>query len=140
MLASDSGEHTPVGLDSIISTAELGRRRTRAPNHVAENDALIALAEKMASSPNKILQKLAETALNLCHAQTCGISLLESDGVDFCWPALTGVWASHVGAACRAGSVPAARSSTATPHNLCLTPNGTSPTSRRSPRGLKRYC
>ena len=101
MLASDSGEHTPVGLDSIISTAELGRRRTRAPNHVAENDALIALAEKMASSPNKILQKLAETALNLCHAQTCGISLLESDGVDFYWPALTGVWASHVG-----GSMP----------------------------------
>src|ERR1700733_2642730 len=101
MLASDSENQTTASLESIILTAELRGRRTRAPNHVAENDALIALAEKMASSPNKILQKLAETALNLCHAQTCGISLLESDGVDFCWPALTGVWASHVG-----GSMP----------------------------------
>ncbi len=39
-------------------------------------------------------------------------------------------------AACHAGSVLAAPSSTATPHNLCPTLNGTSPTSRRSPRGV----
>ncbi len=97
MLASNFENPTTVGLESIISTAQLGGRRSRAPNHVAENDALIALAEKMATSPNDILQKLAETALNLCHAQTCGISLLESDGERFYWPALAGVWASHVG-------------------------------------------
>ena len=103
MLASDSEKQTTASLESIISTAELRKRQTRAPNHVAENDALIALAEKMASSPNDILQKLAETALTLCHAQTCGISLLGSDGVEFYWPALTGVWASHVG-----GSMPRA--------------------------------
>jgi signal transduction histidine kinase len=103
MLASNAENPTTVGLESIISTAQLSRRRTRAPNHVAENDALIALAEKMATSPHDILQKLAETALNLCHAQTCGISLLDSDGVEFYWPALTGVWASHVG-----GSMPRA--------------------------------
>ena len=83
MLTSDSENQTTASLESIISTAELSGRRTRAPNHVAENDALIALAEKMATSPNDILQKLAETALNLCHAQTCGISLLDSDGVRF---------------------------------------------------------
>ncbi|MGA8429885.1 MAG: GAF domain-containing sensor histidine kinase [Candidatus Sulfotelmatobacter sp.] len=97
MLASNSENPTTVGLESIISTAQLSGRRTRAPNHVAENDALIALAEKMATSPNDILQKLAETALQLCHAQTCGISLLDSYGVRFYWPALAGVWASHVG-------------------------------------------
>ena len=97
MLASNSESPTTVGLESIISTAQLSGRRTRAPNHVVENDALIALAEKMATSPNDILQKLAETALKLCHAQTCGISLLESDGARFYWPALAGVWASHVG-------------------------------------------
>jgi len=101
VLTSDSENQTTVNLESIISTAELRRRSTRAPNHVAENDALIALAEKMAASPNDVLQKLAETALNLCHAQTCGISLLGSDGAHFYWPALTGIWASHVG-----GSMP----------------------------------
>jgi hypothetical protein len=88
---------TAVSLDSVISTAELHRRPTRAPNHVAENDALIALAEKMATSPNEVLQKLAETALTLCHAQTCGISLLGSDGEHFYWPAIAGQWAPHVG-------------------------------------------
>lgn len=86
-----------VGLDSVISTPMLTARPTRAPDHVAENDALIALAEKMATSPNDVLQKLAETALALCHAQTAGVSLLESDGERFYWPALAGVWASHVG-------------------------------------------
>lgn len=101
MLTSDSEKQATVNLESIISTAELRARPTRAPNHVAENHALIALAEKMATSPNDILQKLAETALNLCHAQTCGISLLGSDGAHFYWPALTGIWASHVG-----GSMP----------------------------------
>ena len=101
MLTSDSEKQATVNLESIISTAELRARPTRAPNHVAENRALIALAEKMATSPNDILQKLAETALNLCHAQTCGISLLGSDGAHFYWPALTGIWASHVG-----GSMP----------------------------------
>ncbi|HEY1465014.1 MAG TPA: GAF domain-containing sensor histidine kinase [Terriglobales bacterium] len=101
MLASSSENHAPVGLDSIISTLMLSGRRTRAPNHVAENDALIALAEKLATSPDGILQMLAERALNLCQAQTCGISLLGTDGTHFYWPALTGVWASHVG-----GSMP----------------------------------
>jgi signal transduction histidine kinase len=101
MLAGDFENQATASLESIISTVELSGRQTRAPNHVAENDALIALAEKMATSPNDILQKLAETALSLCHAQTCGISLLGSDGAHFYWPALAGVWASHVG-----GSMP----------------------------------
>jgi signal transduction histidine kinase len=35
--------------------------------------------------------------LGLCHAQTAGVSLLQSDGERFYWPALAGVWASHVG-------------------------------------------
>ena len=89
--------HPAVGLDSIILTPVLSARPTRAPNHVAENDALMALAEKLATSPNEVLQKLAETALALCQAQTAGISLLQSDGERFYWPALAGVWASHVG-------------------------------------------
>ena len=97
MLANNSENPITVGLESIISTTLLSRRRTRSPNHVAENDALIALAEKMATSPDDILQKLTETALSLCHAQTCGISPLEPDGKRFYWPALAGVWASHVG-------------------------------------------
>jgi hypothetical protein len=42
MAGKDSDNQATFGLESIISTAELSGRRTRAPNHVGENDALIA--------------------------------------------------------------------------------------------------
>src|SRR3954452_23670472 len=86
-----------VGLDSVIITPELHDRPSRPPEYEAENRALVALAGELATSPNTILQRLADTALTLCRAQTAGVSLLESDGMHFHWPAITGVWAAHVG-------------------------------------------
>jgi hypothetical protein len=54
----------PADLDSIIiSTAELGRRSSRPPDHAAERQALLALARELAISPRGTLQKLAETPL-----------------------------------------------------------------------------
>lgn len=52
----------------------------------------------MADSPQSILQKLVEIALQLCHADTAGISLLENDGGDqvFRWEAVAGVLSDHV--------------------------------------------
>ena len=84
-------------LQSVLSTAELGKRPSRAPDYAAESHALIALAEQLATSPAGILQKLAETALTLCGAQSAGISLLEADGRRFHWPAIAGQWAQHLG-------------------------------------------
>ena len=89
--------HDIIDLESVIITAELSRRPSRAPDYEGENHALIALAQEMASSPNGILQKLVETALSLCRAHSAGISLLEEDGKNFHWPAIAGQWASHVG-------------------------------------------
>jgi hypothetical protein len=64
-------------LRSMLSTAELSRRPSRPPDHAAEGEALIELARVMATSPDAILQKLAETALTLCRAHSAGLSLLE---------------------------------------------------------------
>jgi PAS domain S-box-containing protein len=60
---------------------------------------LIALAQEMARSPEGILQRLAEAALNLCRADSAGLSLLEADDQrrNFHWRAIAGQWASHVG-------------------------------------------
>lgn len=77
--------------------AELSNRPSRAPDFAVECFALIALAEQLAASPTRILQKLAETALTLCGAQTAGISLLQADGKRFYWPAIAGQWAEHLG-------------------------------------------
>jgi PAS domain S-box-containing protein len=84
-------------LRSVISTAELSKRASRSPDYAAECRALIALAEQLAASPDGILQKLAETALMLCNAQSAGVSLLEPDGKHFYWPAVSGEWAQKVG-------------------------------------------
>jgi len=83
---------------SMASTAELIQRPSRPPDYAAENQALIALAREMATSPEGILQALADTALKLCHAHSAGLSILE-DGdqkKNFHWRAISGQWAPHV--------------------------------------------
>jgi PAS domain S-box-containing protein len=88
----------PADLDSIIiSTAELGRRSSRSPDHAAESQAVLALARELATSPKGILQKLAETALSLCRAQSACVSLLDDTRKNVYWPAVAGQWACYQG-------------------------------------------
>jgi hypothetical protein len=52
-------------LESVISTAKLRRRPSRAPRDAAENRAaLVALAQAMTVSPSDILQKLVANRLD----------------------------------------------------------------------------
>ena len=85
-------------LESVLSTDELSRRPSRAPDYQAENQALIALTQELANSPSRILQKLVDTALELCRAHSAGISLLEEEAGRkiFRWHAVAGQWAPHV--------------------------------------------
>ena len=84
---------SPFGLEDIIINSELLNRPSRVPNYEAENQALMALAQTLVDAPDKIPQRLAETALQLCRADTAGISLLEQQdgGEVFRWEAVTGV-------------------------------------------------
>jgi signal transduction histidine kinase len=87
-------------LDDVLITDDLSGRAPRPPDYEAENRALVQLARGMVDSPQNILQMLAETALDLCNAQTAGISLLEvSDSGEqiFCWRALAGANRSQLG-------------------------------------------
>jgi PAS domain S-box-containing protein len=85
-------------LRSMLSTDELRRRPSRPPDHAAENQALIALAREMATSPEGILQRLADTALSLCRAHSAGLSLLEDGDQknNFHWRAIAGEWTPHL--------------------------------------------
>ena len=83
---------------SMLSTAELSQRPSRLPNYEAENRALIGLMREVASAPEGILQKLVDTALTLCRAQSAGLSILEEGDqkTNFHWRAIAGQWSSHV--------------------------------------------
>jgi PAS domain S-box-containing protein len=78
----------------MLSVDELNRRPTRDPDYQAESRALVALANEMAISPDRILHKLAETALELCGAHSAGLSLLEETDQKrrFHWRVIVGAW------------------------------------------------
>jgi PAS domain S-box-containing protein len=90
--------HAPVALESILCTEELDRRPSRPPDYEKENRALISLVQGMVHSPNDILQTLADAIYDTLNCGSAGVSLLTSDGgTRFYWPAISGLWKSHVG-------------------------------------------
>jgi signal transduction histidine kinase/CheY-like chemotaxis protein len=78
--------------EEVDVRAELNTRPYRPPNYEAEHRALAVLAKEMAENPRNMLQKLVEMAVELCRADTAGISILEGDV--FRWESLAGVFAS----------------------------------------------
>lgn len=81
-------------LEGVIATRELERRKPRVCDSSAEAQAFDHLKIALAGSPRAVLQKLSEVMLDLCHAQSAGVSILEeSDGRRvFRWHAVAGAW------------------------------------------------
>ena len=90
-------EEVEASLNRIVLTEELQSRPRRAPDYSVENRALVNLAQQMVGSPVGILEKLAQTAMNLCQADSAGISLLDAEQNSFYWPAIVGKLAPHLG-------------------------------------------
>jgi hypothetical protein len=84
-----------VALEDILITAELTRRRSRAPDDASANRALVTLARDMAVNPRNLPQLLVGMAIDVCRADTAGISVLkaDADGEYLAWEALSGVYA-----------------------------------------------
>ncbi|HEY7789706.1 MAG TPA: ATP-binding protein [Vicinamibacterales bacterium] len=82
---------------SAIAADELAGRRSRPADHAAESAALVAMARELAASPQTILARLAERALDLCRAHSAGFSLLDDERRHFEWTGVAGVWAQHLG-------------------------------------------
>jgi hypothetical protein len=96
MASQTQSDQTQAALADVLITLELSRRKSRRPNYAAENQ---ALAGEMTTNPENILQKLVEVALELCRADSTGISILESSegsGV-FRWHTIAGPFAYHLG-------------------------------------------
>jgi PAS domain S-box-containing protein len=84
-------------LDDVLMTAELDRRPARQPDYAAESRALAALAETLAAEPRGLLQKLVDLVLELCRADSAGVSILEpGDPEVFRWHAIAGRFAINL--------------------------------------------
>ncbi|QEL17570.1 ATP-binding protein [Limnoglobus roseus] len=88
---------TSGGLSAVLTTPDLARRTPRPPDHAAEARALTELAKTLAEKPRALLQRLAELAMDLCGADSAGVSILEPAGDAFRWHAIAGAFAPHLG-------------------------------------------
>jgi signal transduction histidine kinase len=93
---------TPRGGDvaDVLITAELFSRSQRQPRFEEESRALRTLARVAANSPAKLLDTLLHLAVELCHADSAGLSLLETTPAGdriFRWTHLSGVLRNHIG-------------------------------------------
>ena len=100
----DATDGYPVPLESVIATEELYRRPARPPRYEAESRAMAMLMDVMAQASGQagadaVLQRLVETAVDLCHAHSAGVSVLEQEnGHDIVrWRAAAGAWGHYVG-------------------------------------------
>lgn len=87
-----------IGVDNVLITAELASRPSPRPKYEAESRALGMLAEEMATNPRGVIQKCAELVMELCHADSAGISILESGGTSgmLRWHAAAGAFAANL--------------------------------------------
>jgi PAS domain S-box-containing protein len=99
MTTPDNPNSSVTGVDDVLITTELARRPSRAPDYEAESRALGRLAQEMATHPDGVLRKCAELVMELCQADSAGISLLEPGGEHghFRWQAIVGTLAGYWG-------------------------------------------
>jgi signal transduction histidine kinase len=96
-MGSASASAVSFPLESVICTRELSSRQARQPDLEAVTSALVRLGQTMADSPERVLQQLVDTALELCRAQSAGLSLLEEENGRkiFRWHGVAGEYAPH---------------------------------------------
>lgn len=96
---STSGSDRAVqGVDDVLITAELASRFSPSPDYEAESRALGILAHEMTTNPRGVLQKCAEMVMELCHADSAGVSVLEPGGTSgvLRWRAAAGGFAANL--------------------------------------------
>jgi signal transduction histidine kinase len=97
MGSASASAASSIPLESVICTRELSSRPARQPDFAAVNNALVRLGQTMADSPERVLQQLVDTALELCRAQSAGLSLLEEENGRkiFRWHGVAGEYAPY---------------------------------------------
>lgn len=72
-------------IGDLNMTHELAGRPARAPDHVAENRALAALAQELARHPEQVPGRVEELLRELCRCEAAGSSLPDQRGAGLGW-------------------------------------------------------
>lgn len=86
---------SPAADADVNITEELLRRAPSVPDYLREKVALQDLADQMAEDPAALLPRLVNQAMEICEADSAGISVLEED--TFYWLGLAGKLAAFEG-------------------------------------------
>jgi PAS domain S-box-containing protein len=108
MTAADNLNSLMTSVNDSLIPAELARRPFRPPDYENENRVLTTLAQEMATNPRGMLQTCTSLVLELCHADSAGIILLEPRGENgrFRWHAVVGALAGPPGGSIQQGASP----------------------------------
>jgi GAF domain-containing protein len=96
-------------VDEVLITSELTRRPSRSPDYEVQSQAMLELGDELRDNPRNMLNKLAELAIRLCHADSAGISILASEEKceTFRWHAIAGRFAPELNGSLLPESSPA---------------------------------
>ncbi len=84
-------------VEDVLITADLRRRTTRRPDFQRETEALHELAAGLHGATRNFFGCVVKSALNLCRADSSGLSVLSEEGDVFRWEALAGDYKDFVG-------------------------------------------
>lgn len=87
----------PDPIAAVFITEQLADREAAAPDFLQEKLAIQDLARMMSDHPNEVLPRLVKLGMEMCSAESAGISILEPDSAQFRWFALSGILSTFEG-------------------------------------------
>ncbi len=87
-------ESGTVPVDDVIVSVVPGPENIEIQDQIA--DGISALSRALVAEPASVMQKLADTAMRLTQAQSCGVSLLDERGGQFRWVVTGGEFQRYV--------------------------------------------
>jgi len=88
----------PPAIAEVFITDALRHRAPSKPDHLREKLAIQDLAEQMADHPKEVLPRLVKRAMEICGAESAGVSVLDPEAAQFRWFSLAGVLSAFEGA------------------------------------------
>ena len=97
-IATQHVDPVPAAIAEVVITDRLASRSETRPDYLREKLAIQDLANEMAEDPGQVLPRLVKLAMDICGADSAGVSVLDRDAEVFRWLGLQGALSVFEGA------------------------------------------